>query len=182
GAEAASDVVVTILLAIFTAGVGAAANIAAKSGRLVKVAKMLEKLAGALKRIKSFRRLPKKQKKISKGRAARRAKSNTGRKGPHQPKTPDKKPDVDANKKSGYRDNKDGQKKKIASAEDSNKLSKLRPVSSLNKRQKAILKKLANKGDVAQFRKKDVSMADLQSLSEVTGDEYNMFTLGGGGQ
>jgi hypothetical protein len=101
GAEAASDVAVTILLAIFTAGVGAAANIAAKSGRLVKVAKMLEKLAGALKRIKSFRRLPKKQKKIGKGRAARRAKSNTGSKGPHQPKTPDKKPDVDANKKSG---------------------------------------------------------------------------------
>jgi hypothetical protein len=46
GAEAASDVAVTILLAIFTAGVGAAANIASKSGRLVKVAKMLEKLGG----------------------------------------------------------------------------------------------------------------------------------------
>jgi hypothetical protein len=110
GAEAASDVAVTILLAIFTAGVGAAANIAAKSGRPVKVAKMLEKLAGALKRIKSFRRLPKKQKKIGKGRAARRAKSNTSRKGPHQPRTPEKKPDVDANKKKSYSDNKDGPK------------------------------------------------------------------------
>jgi len=50
GASAAADIVVTILLALVTAGVGAAANIAAKSTRLAKAAKLLDKIAGMLKR------------------------------------------------------------------------------------------------------------------------------------
>jgi hypothetical protein len=49
GATAASDIVLTILLAIMTVGVGAAANVAAKAPRLAKLAKLLEKLAGILK-------------------------------------------------------------------------------------------------------------------------------------
>jgi hypothetical protein len=44
GASAVTDIVVTVILAIITAGVGAVANIAAKSTRLVKVAKLLKKL------------------------------------------------------------------------------------------------------------------------------------------
>jgi hypothetical protein len=50
-ASAVADIVVTVILAIVTAGAGAAANIAAKSGRLVKVAKLLEKIAATLKRV-----------------------------------------------------------------------------------------------------------------------------------
>jgi hypothetical protein len=49
GATAASDIVLTILLAIMTVGVGAAANVAAKAPRLAKLAKLLEKLTGILK-------------------------------------------------------------------------------------------------------------------------------------
>jgi hypothetical protein len=50
GASAAADIVVTILLALVTAGVGAAANIAAKSARLAKAVKLLDKIAGMLRR------------------------------------------------------------------------------------------------------------------------------------
>jgi hypothetical protein len=50
-ASAVADIVVTVILAIVTAGAGAAASVAAKSGRLVKVAKLLEKIAATLKRI-----------------------------------------------------------------------------------------------------------------------------------
>jgi hypothetical protein len=50
-ASAVADIVVTVILAIVTVGAGAAANVAAKSGRLVKVAKLLEKIAATLKRI-----------------------------------------------------------------------------------------------------------------------------------
>jgi hypothetical protein len=62
GAEAASEVVMNILLAIFTAGVGVAANLAIKSGRLVKVANLLQKIAAGLKRVNTFQKLPKKRK------------------------------------------------------------------------------------------------------------------------
>jgi hypothetical protein len=61
GASAAADIVVTILLALVTAGVGAAANIAAKSARLAKAAKLLDKIAGMLKRTGHRNRMPKKE-------------------------------------------------------------------------------------------------------------------------
>lgn len=60
GASAATDIVVTVLLVIFTAGVGAAANLAAKSTKLVKIAQLLERLAKALKRIGYSHKLPNK--------------------------------------------------------------------------------------------------------------------------
>lgn len=60
-ASAASDIAVTVVLAIFTVGVGAAANVAVKSGRLAKVAKLLEKLAKMLKRIGHRSKLAKKK-------------------------------------------------------------------------------------------------------------------------
>jgi len=50
-ASAVSDIVVTVILAIVTAGIGAAANVASKSGKLVKVAKLLEKIAMTIKKI-----------------------------------------------------------------------------------------------------------------------------------
>ena len=49
-ASAVADIVVTAILAIVTAGVGAAANAAAKSGRLTKVAKLHEEIAAILRR------------------------------------------------------------------------------------------------------------------------------------
>ncbi len=102
GAEAASEVVINILLAIFTAGVGVAANVAAKSGRLIKVAKMLERVAGSLKRMKSLGRMPKKR--IGGGKKGTKAKAieNSKGKGPEQPRTPEKKAVVDDDKKKVY--------------------------------------------------------------------------------
>ncbi|MFZ1983662.1 MAG: hypothetical protein WAU91_04565, partial [Desulfatitalea sp.] len=61
GASAAADIVVTVLLALITAGVGAAASIAAKSARLAKVAKLLDKIAGMLKRTGHRHKMPKKE-------------------------------------------------------------------------------------------------------------------------
>jgi hypothetical protein len=60
GASAAADIVVTVLLALVTAGVGAAANIASKSARLAKAAKLLDKIAGMLKRTGHRHKMPKK--------------------------------------------------------------------------------------------------------------------------
>ena len=102
GTEAASEVVINILLAIFTAGAGVAANVAAKSGRLIKVAKMLERVAGFLKRMKSLGRLPKKRAGLGKGEPKANAKAGALGKGPEQPKTPEKKPSVDDDKKKDY--------------------------------------------------------------------------------
>jgi hypothetical protein len=65
----------------------------------------------------------------------------------------------------------------IASASSGN-IKELLPVSSLNKRQRAIHDALTEQGAVDQFYKKSVSMNDLRAISQVTGDEYNMFTLG----
>jgi hypothetical protein len=50
--------VVTLLLAIMTVGVGAAANVAAKAPRLAKLAKLLEKLTGILKSAGPLHHLP----------------------------------------------------------------------------------------------------------------------------
>ena len=51
GISAVSDIVVTIVLALISCGIGAAANVAAKSTRLVKIAKLLEKITTVLRRI-----------------------------------------------------------------------------------------------------------------------------------
>jgi hypothetical protein len=59
-ASAASDVLVTLILAISTAGVGAAANVAAKSGKLAKAGKLLKKITETIKRTGSRHQVPKK--------------------------------------------------------------------------------------------------------------------------
>jgi hypothetical protein len=51
GTSAVTEVLITVLLAIFTAGAGAAANIAAKSGKLVKVFNLLKKITITIKKI-----------------------------------------------------------------------------------------------------------------------------------
>jgi hypothetical protein len=109
-ADLGSDTILTVLLAIFTAGLGAAANVAAKSNRLVKVAKLLEKVAKTMKRVKSFTRLPKKRKGPGLGKKKPRARAKLKGKGPQKPKTPKKRPDLDGNKKKSYPDS-DGPKK-----------------------------------------------------------------------
>jgi len=65
----------------------------------------------------------------------------------------------------------------IANASSGN-LKELLPTSSLNNRQLAIHEALTEQGAVGQFHKKSVSMTDLKAITQVTGDEYNMFTLG----
>ena len=54
----------------------------------------------------------------------------------------------------------------------------LKPISSLTKRQLSILEKLPNSGDYVFLPKKSVSMKDLLKMTNVTGDEFNMFTKG----
>jgi hypothetical protein len=49
-ASAVSDVLVTLIIAIFTAGVGVAVNVAAKAGKLGKAAKLLKKITETIKR------------------------------------------------------------------------------------------------------------------------------------
>jgi hypothetical protein len=51
---------VTLILAISTAGVGAAANVAAKSGKLAKAGKLLKKITETIKRTGNRHQVPKK--------------------------------------------------------------------------------------------------------------------------
>ena len=67
----------------------------------------------------------------------------------------------------------------ISSAETDSNFKQLNSELSLNNRQKRILELLDNPGDTALVRKKSVSMNDLRQLTNVTGDEFNMFTRGG---
>ncbi|NNK00560.1 MAG: hypothetical protein HKP58_09115, partial [Desulfatitalea sp.] len=116
GASAAADIVVTIVLAVFTAGVGAAANVAAKSARLSRLAELLEKLAKMLKRTGHREWLPKKgrpgaiadPKKTSKG--AKSAKGMPGVDDP--PKKVDDLVDGDGKKAGGDKGKDDAPKRK----------------------------------------------------------------------
>ncbi|UEQ78219.1 hypothetical protein [Chryseobacterium arthrosphaerae] len=54
----------------------------------------------------------------------------------------------------------------------------LQPKSSLKERQLSILEKLPKSGDYIFLPKKSVAMKDLLKITNVTGDEFNMFTLG----
>ncbi|MFV0673317.1 Ig-like domain repeat protein [Variovorax sp. tm] len=58
----------------------------------------------------------------------------------------------------------------------SGQLVPLLPESSLTTRQMAIHAELAEPGATATFRKRSVSMNDLNAIGRVTGDEYSMFT------
>ncbi len=102
GVEAGTELILNILLLIFTAGTGTAANIAAKSGRLVNLAKLLEKVASVLKRVRSHTRLPKLRKKGTGGGAKLKARTQFEAKGPDQPKTPKKSKAVDGKDKNSY--------------------------------------------------------------------------------
>ena len=55
----------------------------------------------------------------------------------------------------------------------------LQPESILSKHIRGIHAALPESGATAVFRKGDVSMAQLRTLTRVTGDEYSMFTLKG---
>ena len=55
----------------------------------------------------------------------------------------------------------------------------LQPESILSKHIRGIHSVLPESGSTAIFRKADVSMAQLKTLTQVTGDEYSMFTLKG---
>ncbi|GAA4803740.1 SpvB/TcaC N-terminal domain-containing protein [Lysobacter hankyongensis] len=54
----------------------------------------------------------------------------------------------------------------------------LLPTSSLNPRQAAMHGRLPTPGSTAVVPKRAVSMSDLRAIGRVTGDEYNMFTIG----
>ncbi|KJS33383.1 MAG: hypothetical protein VR64_00825 [Desulfatitalea sp. BRH_c12] len=61
GAALCSDTTMTILFALISGGVGAAANIITKSHRLTRVADRLQKLASALKKVGARSKLPKEE-------------------------------------------------------------------------------------------------------------------------
>ena len=67
----------------------------------------------------------------------------------------------------------------INTANQNLKLGERAPISSLNKKQRELLQQLNEPGSTIIIRKKSVSMNDLRQLTNVTGDEFNMFTKGG---
>ena len=109
GVSGSGDIILTIILIIFTAGVGAAANTAIKVKRLEKVASILSKLSKILRRIGPRHRLPKLSKKGG-ASAKNDAKSATKKKkGIPDIDSPKKKSDlVDGDGKKRYGDGTDG--------------------------------------------------------------------------
>ena len=105
GVSGSGDIILTIILIIFTAGVGAAANAAIKVKRLEKIASILSKLAKILRRIGPRHRLPKLNKKggaSAKNTAKSAAKK---KKGIPENDSPKKKGDlVDGDGKKSYGD------------------------------------------------------------------------------
>jgi hypothetical protein len=67
---------------------------------------------------------------------------------------------------------------RIAAAEEGG-VGGLRPLSSLNTRQAAILEVLSSPGATGTFRRGMVTLKDLRALSGVTGDEFSMYILDG---
>jgi hypothetical protein len=129
GVSAASDIVVTLLLALVTVGVGAAANVAAKAPRLARLAKLLEKMAGILKSTGPRYHLPAREVPGSAAATARsgssKAPSRNARQGGGMPEvqTPQNKPasgaprdPIDKSKEKDFResDKIDGPKKFIS--------------------------------------------------------------------
>jgi outer membrane biosynthesis protein TonB len=105
GASAVTDIVVTVILAIITAGVGAVANIAAKSTRLVKVAKLLKKIAAVLKKTSpDIKILDRGKGDIKKSKSSKKTPTTTNKGVPKvkQPKPTEK---VDNKKKKEYGEN-----------------------------------------------------------------------------
>jgi hypothetical protein len=97
--------VVTVILAIITAGVGAVANIAAKSTRLVKVAKLLKKIAAVLKKTSpDIKILDRGKGDIKKAKSAMKTQTTTN-KGVPKVKQPKPTERVDNKKKKEYGEN-----------------------------------------------------------------------------
>lgn len=67
----------------------------------------------------------------------------------------------------------------INTSKNSPEFGELNPIASLNKRQRKLLESLSKPGATVTLRKNSVSMNDLLQLTNVTGDEFNMFTLKG---
>lgn len=107
GVAGASDIILTVLLAVFTAGAGAAANIAAKAPRLLKIFKMLGKITSTLKKINLGPELPPISKKAASATTTtkKQTKSSTKKGVPEVEKL---KPDVDKKGEKGYGDNNKG--------------------------------------------------------------------------
>ncbi len=104
-AEASSEVAMAIILAIFTAGIGASAKILSTAGRVKKSAKLLKKIYDILKRTPNRIKLPKKEtiKNVVSNVKKRVTKKNKGPK----VEAPDKKALPESGKKSEKIDNKE---------------------------------------------------------------------------
>jgi len=91
-ASAVSDVLVTLIIAIFTAGVGVAVNVAAKAGKLGKAAKLLKKITETIKRTAGRHRVPENNFEGGVGTTARTG-SGARKGGIPEVESPKKKPD-----------------------------------------------------------------------------------------
>jgi hypothetical protein len=91
-ASAVSDVLVILIIAIFTAGVGVAVNVAAKAGKLGKAAKLLKKITETIKRTAGRHQVPKKDLEGGVGTTARTG-SGARKGGIPEVESPKKKPD-----------------------------------------------------------------------------------------
>jgi hypothetical protein len=120
--NAASDILLTILLAIFTAGIGAAANVAAKSGRLIRVARLLERVALTLKKISPRSRLTGKARKAAGKLGIGKKARSKAKKGIRDVKSPKAVEKLDDTPKKRYgTDDKDAGKKKTTNKKYKNK-------------------------------------------------------------
>jgi hypothetical protein len=107
GTSAVTEVLITVLLAIFTAGAGAAANIAAKSGKLIKVFNLLKKITATIKKISPNPKLLDRSKDAA-AKAKKTSKATTrSTKGMPDVDSPNKTERIDKTTKKEYGDDKD---------------------------------------------------------------------------
>ncbi len=90
GVSATTDIIVTVILAIFTAGVGAVANVAAKSTRLVRMFKKLKKITTTIKKLAHNNKLPARIKTAAESASKRKKPKATSTKGMPEVNTPKK--------------------------------------------------------------------------------------------
>ena len=194
GVSGSGDIILTIILIIFTAGVGAAANAAIKVKRLEKVASILSKLAKILRRIGPRHRLPKLNKNSgasAKNTAKLAAKKKKGIPGNDSPKKKGDLVDGDGKKRYGDQTGVDSQKKTTRVAELSDIKTKglraKRVLSGSNDKVAVIGRTMGNdilpgvRDYFNALRSKgyDVEIFDGKNISDAAKREFAQLTAGG---
>ena len=194
GVSGSGDIILTIILIIFTAGVGAAANAAIKVKRLEKIASILSKLAKIFRRIGPRHRLPKLNKKgcaSAKNTAKLAAKKKKGIPGLDSPKKKGDLVDGDRKKRYGDQTGVDSQKKTTRVAELSDIKTKglraKRVLSGSNDKVAVIGRTMGNDKlpgvrdyfNALRSKGYDVEIFDGKNISDAAKREFAQLTAGG---